>query len=131
EAEAVDIATTMLPQGVSARLAPYLRFMPRLTRAQQAAAANLGQFPPASEMGRDRTSIAAYVPSAPSVQASAQAPVQAPALASATPPAAGAVDARLTPSGEALGPAAAQDATATATAGRQLSFLEIVAAQKA
>ena len=43
--EAVSIAETMLPVRLSSRLAPYLRYMPRLTRAQQAAAANLGTFP--------------------------------------------------------------------------------------
>src|SRR5690606_40274869 len=43
--EAVSIAETMLPDRLSGRIAPYLRYMPRLTRAQQAAAANLGVFP--------------------------------------------------------------------------------------
>ena len=36
--EAVSIAETMLPEQLSSRIAPYLRYMPRLTRAQQAAA---------------------------------------------------------------------------------------------
>ena len=36
--EAVSIAETMLPERLSGRLSPYLRYMPRLTRAQQAAA---------------------------------------------------------------------------------------------
>jgi tetratricopeptide (TPR) repeat protein len=84
--EAVAIAQTMLPAQISGRLAPYLRYMPRLTRAQQAAAANLGQFPPASEIGRDDPRIAAFSGSAPAQQ-----------LATAAP------GSRLVPSGEPLG----------------------------
>jgi Flp pilus assembly protein TadD len=83
--EAVSIAETMLPERLSSRLAPYLRYMPRLTRAQQAAAANLGTFPRAAEIGRDDPVIAAY--GAP------QAPV----------PAARTADSRLVPSGAPLG----------------------------
>jgi Flp pilus assembly protein TadD len=83
--EAVSIAETMLPAQISNRLAPYLRYMPRLTRAQQAAAANLGQFPPASEIGRDDPRIAAF---------SGPPPAQG---ASATP------DSRLVPAGQPLG----------------------------
>jgi Flp pilus assembly protein TadD len=85
--EAVSIAQTMLPATISSRLAPYLRYMPRLTRAQQAAAANLGQFPPASEIGRDDPQIAAFSGSTP----------PPPQVASATP------DARLVPTGAPLG----------------------------
>ncbi len=75
----------MLPERLSSRLAPYLRYMPRLTRAQQAAAANLGVFPRAAEIGRDDPALAAYA---------------APAAA-APPP--GAADLRLVPSGQPLG----------------------------
>ncbi|MCB2067911.1 MAG: tetratricopeptide repeat protein, partial [Erythrobacter sp.] len=57
--EAIAIAETMLPPRLSQRLAPYLRYMPRLTRAQQATAANLGRFPPTAEMGHDTPAIAA------------------------------------------------------------------------
>lgn len=84
--EAVSIAQTMLPATISNRMAPYLRYMPRLTRAQQAAAANLGQFPPASEIGRDDPQIVAFSGAA-----------QAPQVAAAAP------DARLVPSGQPLG----------------------------
>jgi Flp pilus assembly protein TadD len=84
--EAVSIAQTMLPATISNRMAPYLRYMPRLTRAQQAAAANLGQFPPASEIGRDDPQIAAFSGAAP-----------LPQVASAAP------DARLVPAGQPLG----------------------------
>src|SRR5690606_22251129 len=83
--EAVSIAETMLPERLSGRMTPYLRYMPRLTRAQQAAAANLGVFPHAAQIGRDDPALAAYVPPAP-----ARGPVPS-------------VDARLVPSGEALG----------------------------
>ena len=83
--EAVSIAETMLPDRLSSRMAPYLRYMPRLTRAQQAAAANLGVFPQAAQIGRDDPALAAFVPPAP-----ARAPVRT-------------ADARLVPSGEPLG----------------------------
>jgi Flp pilus assembly protein TadD len=83
--EAVSIADTMLPQSISSRLAPYLRYMPRLTRAQQAAAANIGAFPPAAQIGRDDPALAGF---------SSQ---------SGPPQQAQAADARLVPSGEPLG----------------------------
>lgn len=60
--EAVDVAQSILPARLAENIAPYLRYMPRLTRAQQAAAANLGRFPRASEIGRDDPRIAAYAP---------------------------------------------------------------------
>ena len=83
--EAVSIAETMLPQQIASRLAPYLRYMPRLTRAQQAAAANLGTFPRAAQIGRDDPAIAAL------------------STPSGAPRQSGAADARLVPSGEPLG----------------------------
>lgn len=61
---AVGIAHATLPQGMAAAMAPYLRYMPRLTRAQQAAAANFGHFPRASEIGRDDPRIARYTAAA-------------------------------------------------------------------
>ena len=84
--EAVEIAEKLMPANLSNRMAPYLRYMPRLTRAQQAAAANLGEFPPASEIGRDSPQIAAL---------SAQNP--APQIAEGGP------DSRLVPAGQPLG----------------------------
>lgn len=60
--QAVEITDTILPPQLAQNIAPYLRYMPRLTRAQQAAAANLGRFPRASEIGRDDPRIAAYAP---------------------------------------------------------------------
>jgi Flp pilus assembly protein TadD len=84
--EAVSIAETMLPARLSSRMSPYLRFMPRLSRSQQAAAANLGVFPQSAEIGRDDPALAAYSgPRQPVVRAATSA------------------DARLVPSGEPLG----------------------------
>jgi len=51
--EAGRIVKTLLPGRLAEGITPYLDYMPRLTRAQQAAAANLGIFPRASEIGRD------------------------------------------------------------------------------
>lgn len=86
--EAVSIAETMLPARISGRLAPYLRYMPRLTRAQQAAAGNLGAFPSAGDIGRDAPAILAY-----GSPAAAPVPIRT-------------ADARLAPSGAPLGQAA-------------------------
>lgn len=60
--QAVEVSNTILPPQLAQNIAPYLRYMPRLTRAQQAAAANLGKFPRASEIGNDDARIAAYKP---------------------------------------------------------------------
>ena len=83
--EAITVVNGTLPAGLAAGIAPYLRYMPRLTPAQQAAAANFGQFPRASEIGRDDPRVALYaVPTG-----------RRPALASA--------DSGLIPKGEPLG----------------------------
>ena len=66
--EAMAIADSVLPPRVSSQIEPYLRYMPRLTRAQQAAAANLGIFPTASRIGIDTPAIAAYASNAAPVQ---------------------------------------------------------------
>lgn len=84
EEEAVAIANATMPQELAIGIAPYLRYMRRLTPAQQAAAANLGRFPQASDIGRDEPAIAAYA-----------AEHKLRRLAGA--------DAGLVPSGEALG----------------------------
>jgi tetratricopeptide (TPR) repeat protein len=75
--DAVAIADAMMPTDLALRMAPYLRYMPRLTKAQQAAAGNLGAFPAAAEIGRDSAEIAGY--------ASAGARIAANASASLTP----------------------------------------------
>ena len=63
EAEAVEIANAVMPRDLASRITPYLAYMPRLTRAQQAAAANLGIFPRAADIGRDDTRIAQFASS--------------------------------------------------------------------
>lgn len=60
--DAVGIAYASLPQDLAAAISPYLRYMPRLTPAQQAAAANFGHFPRASEIGRDDPRVAQFAP---------------------------------------------------------------------
>lgn len=84
EAQAVQIANATMPATLASAMTPYLRYMRQLTRAQQAAAANLGHFPRASEIGRDDPRMAQYSP--PSSQR----------------PATG-VDAGLVPAGKPLG----------------------------
>ena len=58
--QAIEVSNSILPPQLAQSIAPYLRYMPRLTRAQQAAAANLGKFPRASEIGRDDARVSAY-----------------------------------------------------------------------
>lgn len=60
--EAVAIANQTLPRDLAGAIAPYLRYMPRLTPAQQAAAANFGHFPRASEIGRDDPRVLRFAP---------------------------------------------------------------------
>ena len=80
--EAEGIARATMPADLASAISPYLRYMPRLTPAQQAAAANLGRFPRAADIGRDDPQVMQY------------------ALAH---PRAPRVDAGLVPQGEALG----------------------------
>ncbi len=84
--EAVAIADAVMPASLASRIAPYLRYMPKLTRSQQVAAGNFGHFPDADAIGKDDPLIAQYA-----------AAVKPPQVAVA------AVDARLTPSGTPLG----------------------------
>jgi len=91
--EAKEIANTMLSSGMGARMAAYFEYMPRLTKAQQAAAGNLGIFPRAAAIGTDDRRIANY--SGTSAQTAQPAPQPArvaqadmrPATASLTVPA--------------------------------------------
>jgi Flp pilus assembly protein TadD len=80
--EAVAIANQTMPTDLASGIAPYLRYMPRLTAAQQAAAANFGRFPRAADIGHDDPRVALYAPPK-------RVPVQA--------------DAALVPAGEPLG----------------------------
>ena len=63
--QAVKITETLLPPTLAKGIVPYLEYMPRLTAAQKAAAANLGQFPRASEIGRDDPRVALFKPRTP------------------------------------------------------------------
>ena len=99
--EAVSIVETMLPGRMSRRLAPYMRSMPQLTRAQQAAAANLGVFPEAEQIGHDHPAILAAASAMPQPRT----------------PVSQSVDSRLIPEGAPLGSAraAVQQAQVEAT----------------
>lgn len=79
--EAIAIADQTMPDDMAQSIAPYLRYMEKLTPAQQAAAANLGRFPRAADIGRDDPRVAAY----------------------STPRRAGGVDGALVPAGKPLG----------------------------
>ncbi len=86
--QAVEVSNSILPPQLAQSIAPYLRYMPRLTRAQQAAAANLGKFPRASEIGRDDARVSAYATQLAASEAAA-APRPAPQAAGAKPAARG------------------------------------------
>lgn len=88
EDEAVAIAKSTMPTDLANGMAPFLRFMRKLTPAQQAAAANLGRFPRAADIGKDDPRVLAYA---------AEHGVRHLAAA----------DAPLVPSGASLGPVAA------------------------
>ncbi|MCX7285279.1 MAG: SPOR domain-containing protein [Novosphingobium sp.] len=85
--EAVAIAYASMPQDLAAGITPYLRYMPRLTPSQQAAAANFGRFPRAADMGRDDPRVVQYAALNP----------RAPRMA----------ETGLIPAGAALGPSSA------------------------
>ena len=89
---AAAIVEQVMPRDMSTRLVPYLGYMPRLTKPQQAAAANLGIFPRAADIGRDdpRLSRFATEERADSRLAPAGPPLgarPAPAVVAATVPA--------------------------------------------
>lgn len=92
--EAVSIVEAVMPRDLASRVTPYLSYMPKLTRAQQAATGNLGAFPKAAQIGRDDPRFAQYAGPAAAV------------------PAQGSADRRLAPAGAPLGP---KVAAATAT----------------
>ena len=88
EKEAVAITEAVMPADLAARIAPYLNYMRRLTPAQQAAAANLGSFPRAAQIGRDDPRIAAYRAETTGVRsADAALAPSGPALGAQTQPA--------------------------------------------
>lgn len=57
---ATAIVEQVMPRDLAMRLVPYLGYMPRLTKPQQAAAANLGIFPRAADIGRDDPRLARF-----------------------------------------------------------------------
>jgi Flp pilus assembly protein TadD len=54
------IVEQVMPRDLATRLTPYFGYMPRLTKPQQAAAANLGLFPRAADIGRDDPRLARF-----------------------------------------------------------------------
>lgn len=54
------IVEQVMPRDIATRMVPYLAYMPRLTKPQQAAAANLGIFPRAADIGRDDPRLARF-----------------------------------------------------------------------
>jgi tetratricopeptide (TPR) repeat protein len=110
EDEAVAIAKAVMPREMSARMTPYLRYMQRLTKAQQAAAANLGIFPRAAQIGRDDPRIAQYSGAASSARSVRTA------------------DAGLAPQGQPLGPVVSDVASPRRRPGRDRSAVPTVAA---
>ncbi len=58
--EAESITRSTMPPELAGAVAGYLRYMPKLTAAQQVAAANLGQFPRAAEIGQDDPRFAQF-----------------------------------------------------------------------
>lgn len=86
---AVEIAETMLNPQTARQMRAYLEYMPQLTQAQQAAAANLGIFPRTGEIGTDDARIARYeqITPQPTEQPGAQLEPSGPRLGSeASPP---------------------------------------------
>lgn len=83
-AEAESIVRSTMPAQLAEPMTAYLRYMPRLTAAQQAAAANLGQFPRAADIGREDPRFAAFQRPRATLAAAA-APVAAPASAKDQP----------------------------------------------
>ncbi|MDY7097728.1 MAG: SPOR domain-containing protein [Pseudomonadota bacterium] len=85
------IVEAVMPRDLAGRITPYLEFMPRLTASQQAAAANMGIFPKAADIGRDTPEIAAY---------QSGEPIPRPVAVASAPSSA---DSRLEPVGKPLG----------------------------
>lgn len=126
---AAAIVEQVMPRDLATRLVPYLGYMPRLTKPQQAAAANLGIFPRAADIGRDDPRLARFAaeeradsrlaPSGPPLDARpAPVPIPAPkttvyaepvpaSIIGSRPPAEAERTATLTPASVNTAPAAA------------------------
>ena len=112
---AVDLARRAMPPDLAANIAPYLRYMTRLTGAQQAAAAHLGSFPSTATIGREDPRFAGYSASGDAAGVPAQQAAPAPVrVAQATPPPSSASD-RLVPQGQPLAPSRQAAAPAPAS----------------
>lgn len=79
------ITEQVMPRDLSVRLVPYFAYMPRLTASQQAAAANLGIFPRAADIGREDARLARF---ANEERADSRLAPSGPPLGTRTPPAA-------------------------------------------
>lgn len=81
------IVEQVMPRDIATRLVPYLAYMPRLTKPQQAAAANLGIFPRAADIGRNDPRLARFAAEerADSRLAPAGAPLGSASTPTATP----------------------------------------------
>ncbi|MEE4152688.1 MAG: SPOR domain-containing protein [Erythrobacter sp.] len=113
DARAVAILEAVMPARLANELSPYLDVMPRLTPAQQAAAANLGIFPSPADIGRDSADILQFAAAQAQAQAQAQAGPAAATGRIAAAPSERIADARLEPRGAPLGaPAASVSANA-------------------
>ncbi|MAY19175.1 MAG: SPOR domain-containing protein [Erythrobacteraceae bacterium] len=97
------IVNASMPRDLAARINPYLAYMPRLTAAQQAAAANLGIFPRAADIGREDPRLARFARE-------------------------GAAGSRLEPAGEPLGTRPAQTVQAAPAAPAQTVQREVAQA---
>ncbi|MDJ0979917.1 MAG: tetratricopeptide repeat protein [Erythrobacter sp.] len=113
---AAAITDAVMPRELAQQITPYLEFMPRLTPAQQAAAANLGVFPRAADIGRDTPQIAELLSAGDSDGSEPGRAAPAPATQQTAP------DRRLEPMGRALGdgPVRVEDAL-TAQAAQTLT----------
>jgi tetratricopeptide (TPR) repeat protein len=108
--EAVSVAHATMPPELADQIAPYLRFMVRLTPAQQAAVASLGRFPRAADIGRDDPRVASYAAAHPRMPL---VPAAEPVAAKAVVPA---PDAKTANARRRRGQVAAAAAPATALA---------------
>ena len=89
---AQQIADQVMPRAMSSKIAPYLRYMPRLTPAQQAAAANFGQFPSVAQIGKQDPRAAKYISN-----------IKRPVQTAATAVAVNSAQSALVPAGEPFG----------------------------
>ncbi len=95
---AQQIADQVMPRTMASKISPYLHYMPKLTPAQQAAAANFGQFPSVAQIGKQDPRAAKYT-------SNIKRPAET-AIAAAAPPTG---QSALVPAGEPFGRKASAD----------------------